>query len=919
MTRAADTAGTDPAPGRRAALLARDAIEGVLFSISQIPVEMDRAGVADRLRRAIQCAYAVLDSDVLAPAHHDGLTECAALVREARAMLASAGDRRTLPALASALDGLELARSALALGLTAVAQIQLERRAELHAGRRAPEAPAAGRPFRASLGQPELHAFARRPLAPEVALDPVAPPPRPPARSKKLAAPKSLEALQAFAEAARSGALEQRFAAEAEPPPELQAEPLAFAYEPAIEEVEMLRRVARDCLEDVAIHRDLRKPNAIEGWTDQAPFEQRLLDCLDGFASYGGVGLPLVSLYVAEAKAPDAGRAFAAALVLGSIEGRDTVDAAIAMLKQSAPEAFPGWIEGLSLAPHPAIDDAMIELAAGSRPALAGVALEVLGARRAAPFERARDLARSGPREAAVPAARALATAGSHDEAVAALEELLATTGDDEVFAAAAEAAMRRGHAPARKLVRAAMTDPARPARADAAAFLLCLGGHPTDLDALLARFDAAPSGRLLRGLGRFGHTGALDLLAAQLSSSDDAIVEAAAEALERITGAGLREKVEEPWDIELPPEAAGAGGLPVPTREVEKVVSDPARWRAWLDEHAARFDRDLRTRGGAPWTPIALVDELESRATPPDRRPEAALELWITTGLVSPFSPDDWVARQRAHLAELRARVRSAAVEPGAWAFGAARAAERDEPRPRPSRVLERGTIAFSLSAELASLGAGALPFAGGAPAGGRPPLAPRSTAPEPSPAGARTAGHDRGSPAEEPITAIGPSEIGGAGRVLPFAPAAAPIEPPGADEPTRPQLAVLPPDGAPPFRGPALAPPEPARPFAEPRAFEADPPTLPPQPALAVRPAVPFAEALPLEPYAALCAELDADPRREAEILARHGLTREARAALDAAHRRAMAVDPRAGQRFAFAYAAAKNAIAARPPRGT
>ncbi|WP_437708913.1 hypothetical protein WMF45_32235 [Sorangium sp. So ce448] len=719
-----------PSPGKNAAVLAQRSIEDALALVPEIPFQMDRAGIGDRLRRAVQCAYAVLDSDVLAPVHHDGLTEAAALVREARALLAQAGDPREASALDRAIGGLDLATSALAMGATAVAQIQLARRSELTGGGARSSEPPRERPFRASQGTPSLHAFARRPLVPELALDPVVPlrEAQPPPR--KLKQPATLDALKAFAAAAATGEIEKKLgedgggaASGADHAPEAAAEePPRFVYEPAIEEAEMLRRLGRDCLDDIAIHRDLRTPNAIETWLDQEPFEQRLLDNLDCFASVGAAALPLVSLYFAEAKAPDPGRAFAVALALGAIEGRDTVDAAVATLKHSAPETYPGWIEGLWLAPNPEIDAAMVDLAAGPRAPLAALALEVLTLRQAVPFELASRLAWSARPELAERAVRSLAAAGPRDEAIAVIEGVLACTASDAVFLAGAEAAMRRGHGPTRSLLRATLADRASPARAAGVAWLLCLGGNAGDLGPLLSFTGAAPSARLARGLGRFGHVEALGFLVSLLGSGDEPLVEAAAEALERITGAGLRETVEEPWEVELPPEVEAAvlgEALPIPVRKVEKIVADPARWEVYLRRSARRLDPEVRMRGGRPFAVMSIVDELEARSTPPPRRHEAALELWIATGMASAFSPDDWVARQRAHLAELRERVSDEGFPAGRWAFGLT----RSRPAPRPPANVPRASFASTIAFSRPADPAGALPFA--PPPGTAPPAA--------------------------------------------------------------------------------------------------------------------------------------------------------------------------------------------------
>src|SRR5262249_13235930 len=151
---------------------------------------------------------------------------------------------------------------------------------------------------------------------------------------------------------------------------------------------------------------------------DQGPFEQRLLDNLDAFAALGGGVLPQVSLFHAEAKAPDPERAFAIALTLGSIEGADTVGAAVLALKQSSPEEHEGWLEGLWLAPNPAVDAAMADLDVYPRTALAALALDVLHARRHTPDVVVRALLDHQDPRIATRITRALVTALPRQEAI---------------------------------------------------------------------------------------------------------------------------------------------------------------------------------------------------------------------------------------------------------------------------------------------------------------------------------------------------------------------------------------------------------------------------------------------------------------------------------------------------------------------
>ncbi|MFO0761964.1 MAG: hypothetical protein U0359_36325 [Byssovorax sp.] len=717
-------------PGHEAALAARGALEEALFAMPDIPVDFDRGDLRDRLLRAVQCCYAALDNPVVATAHIAALGEAASMAAECRALLSRVGDAASIAPLGRAVERLGSAEAALRKGGEAVAQIQLARRSELCGG--VPiGAPPPPRPFRAGLGEPALHAPPRQPLLPLVIVDPKEPIAEPPAPPVTLPRPKDFAALAALAEDAASGALEKRMLDPDEPPAVAPEPELPPAYEPAIEEVEVLRRLGRDCLEDIAVHRNLRKPNAIEGWLDQAPFEQRLINNLDAFAALGGPALPVVALYNAEAKIADPERAFAVALMLGSIEGTDTVGAAVMTLKQSPPETFPGWIEGFSLAPSPAVDPAMADLATSSRADLAAVALDVLWMRGATPDGVIRALLDRPEPSIAQRVERALAVVLPREEALPRLEATIETTPDPDRFFTAMESLLQRGFGPALVRLRDAADDTASPDRALRALELLGLVGRPADVDRLFAAARSAPTPALVRALGRFGHVHALPLLVDLLASDDEDIVAAAAEALDRLTNAGLRAVVEEPWDIELPPEAALGGGTPVPLRRVERVVTDPEPWSAWIRERAGKLDPKVKTRGGAPFHPAQIVAELGAATTPPDRRGEALRELLVLTGVRTQFSPDDWVARQKRHLDALRADVATISFAPGSWSFAGASGFDdaRSRPAPRPaSAASSPSRAAFAPAPPLPS--APAIPALRDMPAA---PVPPAPVAPPP------------------------------------------------------------------------------------------------------------------------------------------------------------------------------------------
>jgi hypothetical protein len=670
-------------PGHKAALSARSEIEAALFALPDVPIAFDRRRVRDNLLRAMQYLYAVLDNPVIATVHLDGLTEGRAVVAETRGALEAAGDASRFAALADILTRLHAAEATLRGGAEAVANIQMARRDELARGSLDTPLPPP-RPFRASFGVPNLHAIARAPMLPVVIVDPKNPLPDPPKRRPVVPKPKTLDDLAAFTDAVAEGTFElpPDDAHEAPASPEDAASPAAAASI----EADLVRRVARDCLDSIANHRNLRKPNAIESWLDQEPFEQRLLENVDAFAGLGGAALPLVSLYHAEAEAPDAERAFAVALTLGCIEGSDTAGAAVTTLKQSAPEERPGWLEGFWLAPSPAIDAAMADLTTSPRPQFVAFALDVLHARGTTPLEVLAPLLAHGDAAVSARVARALGAAHADADALPWLTRA-SSANEDELFFAAAEALLQRGDESAIEHLRRAVGVPGP--RSTRALPLLCLVASARDFTRLVDAVMRAPTPRAVRALGRFGHVESAAVLEAFLAHEDPELVAAAAEALDRITGAGLRQTVEEPWEIELPPEVPLDQAPPMPRRKVERVATDRDAWRAWLEANLPHLDARVKTRGGRPFQPIQLVDELEARATPPHARETAALELRLITGVSTPFSPEDWVARQRRYLSDLRAMLGAHAAHPGRWPFDLPRAAQAEparSPTPRPS-----------------------------------------------------------------------------------------------------------------------------------------------------------------------------------------------------------------------------------------
>ena len=631
-------------PAHAPAREARKKIEQLAGLLGSRTMPFDRKGVSDRLARAVRSLYAVLDTSIEAPAHADGLTECARILGEVRALLA--------PYFPPLLD------ETIALVKKAgdeVVDVMLTRRGDARGLQSTRNVPV--RPFQASIALPRLHALQRSPIAPplDIAAPAAAEPPaekRPPPRK-----PATLEELRAMAAAAPEPE---------EPPPPPEAPADAPPPKPVTDDGEILRRVARDCLEDIAALRNLRLPIPTETWTDQAPFEQRLLDNVDAFVALGADALPTATLFHAEAPAPDPSRAFAIALTLGCIEGTDTVDVAIATMKQSAPEELSGWAEGFMLAPSPAIDTEVPALLEAPNPLLVSLALGVLGARGTLPPDAPeRVLARRDASLASL-LARALGLSVPKTKALA----VLANIADDPSFQADPSALvsawtslLRRGDGEARPRLRNAIRAKQHVVEA---AELLALSGRGDDVGLLLEVLAQAPSPRLVRAVARHGHVDAIPALIALLDSKDDKLVPVVAAALDFVTNAGLIEVQKVKWT----PESEA-------TRDVRVPVADRMAWEKWYVAAKPKLDPRQKLRHGLPFTPSMIVAELEA-PTPRERRDEAAVELVIATNAGLRFATSDWVAKQKAQLSELRGLVASLGSLAGAWWFAGAGATSK-------------------------------------------------------------------------------------------------------------------------------------------------------------------------------------------------------------------------------------------------
>lgn len=710
--------GDREAPAKRTAALGREVVERVLLNLWSLPSRVDRAPITKGLEEAMRALDALQASELEDPAHLDRLRDGIARVEEARrrfeeADAGAAGERpiKSLGDLGNALS------ESLHLTMDRLVAMQglLLRRPPVK------EAPAVEvLPFRASVGLPVLHTLDRKPLPLGIRVEALPGPDDEEDEASEVdeedevgeaSGPGeaggpgdndryddvnnrnegSLERLEPSALGAPTSELNKNKQNKHEEQPRAamlsggeDSSAVASALDPSLSpalnqamkaELEGLRRIARDCMEELGSLGLLRAPDgpSVAWATGPAGFEQRLLSSLDALIALGhpypsiaGDGrfdvLAALLDYAGDAFVPDPSRAFARAFVLGCVAGEDTVRAAVIALRQSHRMTYLAQRDALALAPNPAIGPAMRKLCGSGSSALARVALDVLRLRWEATFEAAAPFVAHPEASVRIAAARCLAAAQAREPATRLLERRLEMEDDDRVLAVVAESLLRldalTGLTAARDKLTLELASPgslSTAARIDFAR-LLGVAGGATDVEILLRLLDKSPQEASAAGL--HGHPALIPALVAALKESEGVAaragyVVAAARALHRITGLGL---------LEMEPK---------PAIEAADPPAESSFWQARIEAAQKRFEPIQRFRFGRPFTPFSTLSEAEAEEVPADRRVDCELELAILSGGASRFHARDWVVRQKAELKALRERfaaVERGGYEPGVW-----------------------------------------------------------------------------------------------------------------------------------------------------------------------------------------------------------------------------------------------------------
>ena len=427
-----------------------------------------------------------------------------------------------------------------------------------------------------------------------------------------------------------------------------------------------------------------RRPQGAELWSFVRFAEVRALRALDALAALDLSLLGAFEQGLSGSPAPDPACALGLTVLGGCLSGRDGLAMAERLLhvQPAEQEAIAAHAEGLVLVRHPLVELIAREHLRSNSEDWRWVGAATLAQRGTASPAELAACARDVPRVAAE-ALLPLSLLGL-PEVRDLLDEVHAgaQVAGGAVLHAYLEGALVSGHPYAIDLLGSAAQ------RADEHAIrLLGIAAERGTAAELHAWCQRAPSVALADALGWAGDPAFINLLIELLSSDDEPLTHAAAGALERITGAGLREMVAiEPDADEGPPSAPPLDPDvrdPVPEGSpdlVELPSRNPDLWRAYVREHEAEWTSGVRTRHGAPYSAAGAVRDLHGHPCSFSARRLMYLEFMVRTGWTFRFNLRAFVDEQQALLGELDGIATQYRGTPGEWA------------RPMQRRALQLG-----------------------------------------------------------------------------------------------------------------------------------------------------------------------------------------------------------------------------------
>ncbi|MCP3136625.1 HEAT repeat domain-containing protein [Pyxidicoccus xibeiensis] len=378
--------------------------------------------------------------------------------------------------------------------------------------------------------------------------------------------------------------------------------------------------------------RRLREPAL--SWRDAESVETRIEGHLEAMRAGGPVAVSIASEALSGG---DVSLIPAALFSLASLAPEALAPDALPAPKEEWPEFLSSWEGALVLADHPGIPAFLTRVLLNDRPEVRAAAARALGRRRDKEGPALVPLLDDAAMEVRSAAALSLAKC-AHQPVLPTLERMLHVP--SELALLQFQAALLLGSRHAFELCRGVCEQGGAPA---AFIELFAMAGGEHGLPVLLRLSTvAASTAPALAAMGIVGNGGSIPQLIEHLSDGES-VAQAAASALQLITGAGLTRKVSVP----------APDDEDEPATEMEMPSIDPVEWNRWWGLHQGRFGSG-RYRAGKPLVMWSIVEELAEPRSSLVVRTRAGLEFTLRSGQRLDFEPDWPIARQRAVIAGL-------------------------------------------------------------------------------------------------------------------------------------------------------------------------------------------------------------------------------------------------------------------------
>ncbi len=430
-----------------------------------------------------------------------------------------------------------------------------------------------------------------------------------------------------------------------------------------------LRRIARDCMEEIGSLGNLRLLDDDELCTDGQPrFEQRLLNNLDALVALGRpfVGpdgttaqLDVLSEVIAHARdrfVIDPMRAFARAFVLAASGRDDAMRASVLAFRQSHPAAHEAQIHAWALAPGESVTRALTDLCRDTDETMVLAALKTLWLRRQPALAATLPLLEHPSATIRSGAARTIAYGTPRAKVIEALHHVVQDD-DERVLLAACESLARlddpKAVELAREQIQDELDDPGMLAPDVRLGFLRLVARGGSEDDAGLLQRCLSHAVDEAEALGWHGHLTHLPVLLDALEAQRHAhpntpFCRALVRALDRITGASQHD----PDHAHLLSEGS------------TEVIAQ--RWRAWWEQHQERFDVAVRYRYGKPCCFEQTLARLAGHTLLQHERRWIAEEWSILSAGQAPIHVSDWIGQQAAQIEMARLAIGQCAVLSG-------------------------------------------------------------------------------------------------------------------------------------------------------------------------------------------------------------------------------------------------------------